>query len=133
MAKRQGLSLVKIVGAGLGAAARLFTLPFGGYNGRRIAAQAAMSLTPTVTVKTPRGTLRYPTPSPSSVKHSSHLMKREPDTIAWLEEFVKPGDHLWDVGANIGAFSLYAAAVLMLMTLAVDLLYGFFDPRIRYS
>jgi peptide/nickel transport system permease protein len=33
----------------------------------------------------------------------------------------------------IMAFSFYAAAVLMFMTLAVDLLYAFVDPRIRYS
>lgn len=31
------------------------------------------------------------------------------------------------------AFSLYAATMLMLITLIVDLLYGFLDPRIRYT
>ncbi len=31
------------------------------------------------------------------------------------------------------AFSLYSALILMLISLIVDLLYGFLDPRIRYS
>jgi len=109
VAKRQGVSLAKIVGSGIAGLARGFTLPFGSYYGRRIAAQAAMSLTPTLKVNTPRGELKYPAPSPAAVKHASHLVTREPDTIAWLDEFVKSGDHLWDIGANIGAYALYAA------------------------
>ncbi|MGE0057680.1 MAG: ABC transporter permease [Dehalococcoidia bacterium] len=31
------------------------------------------------------------------------------------------------------AFSMYAAAVLMFISLAVDMLYAFLDPRVRYS
>lgn len=31
------------------------------------------------------------------------------------------------------AFSMYAAAMLMIISLAVDLLYAFLDPRVRYS
>jgi FkbM family methyltransferase len=34
---------------------------------------------------------------------------KEPDTIAWIDAFVKPGEVLYDVGANIGQYSLYAA------------------------
>jgi FkbM family methyltransferase len=33
----------------------------------------------------------------------------EPWTIHWLESVVKPGEVLYDVGANVGAFSLVAA------------------------
>ena len=33
----------------------------------------------------------------------------EPWTVHWLERIVAPGDVLYDVGANIGAFSLVAA------------------------
>ncbi len=53
--------------------------------------------------------MRYRCPTTASVKQVAHLTKREPETIAWLEEYVRPGDHLWDVGANIGLFSIYAA------------------------
>ena len=34
---------------------------------------------------------------------------KEPDTIAWIDSFVHPGDVLYDVGANIGQYGLYAA------------------------
>jgi len=32
----------------------------------------------------------------------------EPETLAWIDGF-SPGETLWDVGANIGVYSLYAA------------------------
>lgn len=34
---------------------------------------------------------------------------KEPDTIAWIDAFLQPGDLLYDVGANIGQYALYAA------------------------
>ena len=34
---------------------------------------------------------------------------KEPDTIAWIDTFFKRGDVIYDVGANIGQYSLYAA------------------------
>ena len=34
---------------------------------------------------------------------------KEPDTINFLNDFVNPGDTFFDIGANIGVFSLYAA------------------------
>jgi FkbM family methyltransferase len=34
---------------------------------------------------------------------------KEPDTVEWIETFMKPGDTFYDVGANVGAYSLIAA------------------------
>jgi FkbM family methyltransferase len=34
---------------------------------------------------------------------------KEPDTIEWIESFIREGDALYDVGANIGQYSLYTA------------------------
>lgn len=37
------------------------------------------------------------------------LLTKEPDTIAWIDDCVGEGDVFYDIGANIGVFSLYAA------------------------
>jgi FkbM family methyltransferase len=37
------------------------------------------------------------------------LKEKEPDTIAWIEKYIKEGDVFYDIGANVGTFSLYAA------------------------
>ena len=34
---------------------------------------------------------------------------KEPETLAWIDEF-KSGDVFWDIGANIGCYSMYAAS-----------------------
>ncbi len=36
-------------------------------------------------------------------------VSKEPWTVAWIEENVQPGDVLYDIGANVGAYSLIAA------------------------
>lgn len=37
------------------------------------------------------------------------LFSKEPETIAWIEHYSKDGGIFYDVGANIGSYSLYAA------------------------
>jgi FkbM family methyltransferase len=106
--KRSGFSAAKLIGGGLAAGARLMTRPLGGYYGARTAAHASSSLAPVIAIRTKHGVVRYRCPSATVAKHAWKLLEREPDTIAWIDEYVKSGDHLWDVGANIGAFSVYA-------------------------
>ena len=36
---------------------------------------------------------------------------KEPETVKWIEDNLKPGDIFYDVGANVGAYSLVALAV----------------------
>ncbi|MCR9140729.1 MAG: FkbM family methyltransferase [bacterium] len=38
------------------------------------------------------------------------LLSKEPETIEWMKGFAT-GETLWDVGANIGVYTLYAAAI----------------------
>jgi FkbM family methyltransferase len=35
--------------------------------------------------------------------------QKEPDTVKWIEDFMKPGHIFYDIGANVGAYSLVAA------------------------
>lgn len=47
----------------------------------------------------------------TSLEYTERLgsVAKEPETIAWIEEFVKPNDVLADIGANVGAYALVAA------------------------
>lgn len=50
-----------------------------------------------------------------SIKYAKHaagwrymtLAEKEPETIEWIDTF-KPGDFFWDIGANVGIYSIYA-------------------------
>ena len=33
----------------------------------------------------------------------------EPETVAWIDDFIGDGEVMWDIGANIGLYALYAA------------------------
>lgn len=60
------------------------------------------------------GALDYPKArifmSVSSRKEARRLSasKKEPETVSWLERHLKPGDVLYDIGANVGAYSFVA-------------------------
>jgi FkbM family methyltransferase len=56
----------------------------------------------------PEGPLHFMTPTPLLQGRAAALLSKEPDTIAWIDSF-EADDVFWDVGANVGAFSLYAA------------------------
>ncbi len=42
-------------------------------------------------------------------KRAKKSCAKEPGTIEWLEKYVRPGEVLFDIGANVGAYSLVAA------------------------
>jgi FkbM family methyltransferase len=59
-------------------------------------------------VDVPDGSLHFMTPTPLLQARANSTLSKEPDTIAWIDSF-RRRDVFWDVGANVGVFSLYAA------------------------
>lgn len=63
------------------------------------------------------GQLDYPHSAIKMVLDSSMQFYRlaacskEPETVEWIESHVRPGDVFYDIGANVGAYSLVAHAV----------------------
>jgi FkbM family methyltransferase len=100
---------VRAIGSGLAGALRAISIPFGKEMGSRIAGHASQLVAPVVSVQTPRGAMRFWCPSSTSAKYAVNFMRYEPDTRGWIEAHVTPGHHMWDIGANIGAYTLYAS------------------------
>ena len=63
---------------------------------------------PVVTVDTKFGGVKFFCPGGITVWRAETLLTKEPETIAWIDSFAS-GDVLWDIGANIGAYSIYSA------------------------
>lgn len=63
---------------------------------------------PIHTGSTQNGELRFFCPGHNPVDRAFQLYSKEPDTIDWLER-VSETDVLWDIGANVGMYTLYAA------------------------
>jgi FkbM family methyltransferase len=59
------------------------------------------------TVDLSEGAVRFVTPTPLLLARAHSLLTKEPDTIKWIDGF-QQDDIFWDVGANVGVFSLYA-------------------------
>ncbi len=65
------------------------------------------------------GDLKFFAPTPLLRSRAESVLTKEPDTVAWLNT-LQPDDVLWDVGANVGVFSVYAAAVRRCRVLAFE-------------
>src|SRR5215212_5841050 len=63
-------------------------------------------------VDTPAGdkTIRFFAPTPLLRMRAQTLLSKEPETIEWLNG-LDIDDVLWDIGANVGTFTLYAGAL----------------------
>ena len=71
------------------------------------------------TISTKRGDLLFCCPTDFSLWRARTLLTKEPETIEWIDGF-QDGDTFWDVGANIGMYSLYAAISRKLNVLAFE-------------
>ena len=58
-------------------------------------------------VETRHGLLIFVTTDPQALQYPREFATREPETLAWIDAFETPC-RFWDIGANIGVFSIYA-------------------------
>jgi FkbM family methyltransferase len=58
-------------------------------------------------IETRHGPLRFVTTHPQALQYPREFETREPETIAWIDGFETPC-RFWDIGANVGVFSIYA-------------------------
>jgi len=73
----------------------------------------------TESASTPRGDLQFAIMGGKSRRRVRRLLDKEPDTVAWIDRF-EPQSVFWDVGANTGVFSLYAALDPTIQTVAIE-------------
>lgn len=80
----------------------------GPHTGPVVAARLAEELVPHIRVSTSAGVLRFYCPGHIPFWQAENLLAKEPDTIAWIDGFA-PHDTFWDIGANVGTYTVYAA------------------------
>ncbi|MEX2454165.1 MAG: FkbM family methyltransferase [Rhodospirillaceae bacterium] len=76
-------------------------------------------LSQTISVDSPGGPLHFYGSSARSLHDPLALLTGEPETIAWIDG-LQPGETLWDIGANVGTYAVYAAKVQSLRVLAFE-------------
>jgi FkbM family methyltransferase len=54
--------------------------------------------------------MQFFTPNALNKYRVNTFASKEPDTLTWIDSF-KEGSTLWDIGANVGLYSIYAAKV----------------------
>jgi len=70
-------------------------------------------------VTTPRGKIRFFCPNEMACWRAATLLTKEPETVEWIDGF-GTAECLWDIGANIGVYSLYAALAPGVRVLAFE-------------
>ena len=88
--------------------AKLITFPLHPMRGMEARVIAAERLTAIVPIETGSGRLLFGAHVRQSFKRARQFHMDEPDTLAWIDE-LDAGSCLWDIGANVGVYSLYAA------------------------
>ena len=78
--------------------------------GNRLRSEAIEQLSNGMIAETPvpGGRLRFFAPTPLLQERASSVLTKEPDMTRWLDGLATEAV-LWDIGANVGVFSLYAA------------------------
>ena len=73
-----------------------------------ILAQISEDISPILIEKTNFGSISFFCPGQIPEWRAKTLLTKEPDTIEWINSF-NERDVFWDIGANVGVYSLYAS------------------------
>lgn len=69
-----------------------------------------LSRSEAMVVQTRRGDIKFLTARSRHVAEiATHFHDTEPETLEWIDQNVGPDQVLWDIGAAVGAYTLYAA------------------------
>jgi FkbM family methyltransferase len=110
MARLSSMSGARLIGAGLAGVGAALSWPLGRWHGPRMRAELASRSAPLYRLATAHGPLTFRCGSAESVKAAARFVYDEPETVWWIDQIVQPGDCVWDVGANVGLYALYAAS-----------------------
>jgi len=81
---------------------------FGKRTGSLVSASLAERLIPVIVVQTNYGLIKFYCPGKVCLWRAETLLIKEPGTIEWIDNFDQDCV-FWDIGANVGVYSLYAA------------------------
>ena len=109
----------KFLGGLVVAFAKLITLPLSPMRRREARVIARDLLLALHRVDTKRGRLIFDSSTQYGFRRAWRLSSTDPDTLGWLDELPDNGCY-WDIGANVGAYSLYAALRPKLIVLAFE-------------
>jgi FkbM family methyltransferase len=109
MAERNSMSVARLLGAGLAGAGAGVSRLLGRWHGPRMLAEMSSRAAPLYRLPTAHGDLTFRCSSAEAVKAAARFVYDEPETIWWIDNVVRPGDCVWDIGANVGLYALYAA------------------------
>lgn len=87
---------------------RLMIRLFGKKNQAKLASHLVEQLVPTVGTQTKHGEIRFYCPGGLLAWRAETLLTKEPETLEWIDGFDQ-GSVIWDIGANVGVYTLYAA------------------------
>lgn len=79
----------------------------------------AEQITPIVAIPTDNGSIKFYCPGRVPLWRAKSMLTKDPDTIEWIDGF-ESDCVFWDIGANIGIYSLYAALKLNIKVLAFE-------------
>jgi FkbM family methyltransferase len=104
------LGATSIIAKALGAYARSLPHDYGVKLARKVRSQLASFQNETTPFQSKRGPIVV-----AGVKRtlgmSNDLAQFEPETLRWIDSVLKPGEIVWDIGANVGLYTSYFGKV----------------------